>query len=70
MSANIADTVATGAISLTAISLAPQVAEVTAQAVNLPITDILQIFIQVVTGVATLYKLFFHKPKTKKEDNV
>jgi len=71
MAANTFDTIATGAVSLTAITAAPQVAEITAQAVNLPITDILQIFIQVVTGVATLYKLFFHKPKNKNtEENV
>lgn len=68
--ANMADTIATGAVSLTAISVAPQVAEITANAVQLPITDILQIFMQVVTGVATLYKLFFHKPKVKNEENV
>ena len=67
--ANTIDTLATGAISLTAISTAPEVAAITANAVNLPITDILQIFIQVVTGVATLYKLFFHKSR-KKEQNV
>lgn len=61
------DTLATGAVSLAAVEIAPQIAEVTANAMSLPITDILQIFIQVVTGVATLYKLFIHK-KPKKED--
>ncbi len=65
MATNTIDTIATGAVSLTAITVAPQLAEVTAQAVDLPITTILQVFIQVFTGVATLYKLFFHKPKTK-----
>ena len=65
------DTLVTGAASLTAITVAPQLAEVTATAVNMPITDILQIFMQVFTGVATLYKLFFYKPKLKeKEENV
>jgi hypothetical protein len=65
------DTLVTGAASLTAITVAPQLAEVTATAVNMPITDILQIFMQVFTGVATLYKLFFYKPKAKeKEENV
>lgn len=68
--ANTVDTIATGAVSLTAISVAPQIAEVTAQAVNLPITEVFSIFMQVITGVATLYKLFFFKPKTKKEENV
>ena len=65
------DTIVTGAASLTAITVAPQLAEVTATAVNMPITDILQIFMQVFTGVATLYKLFFYKSKPKeKEENV
>jgi hypothetical protein len=68
MATNTIDTIATGAVSLTAITVAPQLAEVTAQAVDLPITTILQVFIQVFTGVATLYKLFFHKPKNKKEN--
>ena len=68
---NVADTIATGAVSLTAISIAPHVAEVTAQAVNLPISDVIQIIMQVATGLATLYKLFFHKPKNKDlEENV
>jgi hypothetical protein len=68
---SITDTIATGAVSLTAITIAPEVAEVTANAVNLPISDIIQIVMQVATGLATLYKLFFHKPKSKKvEENV
>lgn len=68
MATNTIDTLSTGAVSLTAVTLAPQLAEVTAQAVDLPITTILQVFIQVFTGVATLYKLFFYKPKNKKEN--
>jgi hypothetical protein len=68
MATNTIDTLATGAVSLTAITVAPQLAEVTAQAVDLPITTILQVFIQVFTGVATLYKLFFFKPKNNKEN--
>jgi len=65
---NVADTIATGAVSLTAITMAPQVADITAQAVNLPISDVIQIIMQVATGLATLYKLFFHKPKNKNLD--
>jgi hypothetical protein len=64
------DTLATGAVSLAAVEVAPIVAETAANAVNLPITDILGIFIQVITGVATLYKLFFHKKTKKEEKNV
>lgn len=68
--ANIADTLATGAVSLTAITVAPEIAEVAAESVKMPIEGIIQIFIQVVTGVATLYKLFFHKRVKKDEENV
>jgi heme/copper-type cytochrome/quinol oxidase subunit 2 len=65
------DTLVTGVASMTAVTLAPQLAEVTAQAVDMPITTILQVFIQVFTGVATLYKLFFYKSKKKEtEENV
>ena len=64
------DTLATGAVSLATIEVAPIVAETAANAVSLPISDVLQIFIQVVTGVATLYKLFFHKKAKKEEKNV
>lgn len=64
------DTIATGVISVATIEAAPIIAETTANAVNLPITDILGIFIQVITGVATLYKLFFTKKTKKEEKNV
>ena len=63
------DTIATGAVSLAAVEVAPHVAEVAANAVSLPISDVLGIILQVVTGVATLYKLFFFKGKKKSEDS-
>lgn len=64
------DTIATAAVSLSAVQLAPEVAEVAAETIKMPIEGIIQIFIQVVTGVATLYKLFFHKKTKKDEENV
>lgn len=64
------DTIATAAVSLSAVQLAPEVAEVAAEAVKMPVEGIIQIFIQVVTGVATLYKLFFHKKEKKETENV
>lgn len=64
------ETVTTATLSLAAIQVAPVVAQATANAVELPITDIIQIFMQVVTGVATLYKLFFHKTNLNNEKNV
>jgi hypothetical protein len=64
------DTITTGAVSLAAVEVAPHVADIAANAVNLPISDVLGIFLQVITGVATLYKLFFFKSKKKTEDNV
>jgi hypothetical protein len=63
------DTIATGAASLAAVEVAPHVADIAANAVNLPISDVLGIFLQVITGVATLYKLFFFKGKKKEEDS-
>lgn len=69
--ANITDTLTTGAISLTALEVAPKVAEVAAQAVEVPIENTITLVMQVIMSLATLYKLFFYKSKTKnKEENV
>jgi hypothetical protein len=71
MSANVTDTITTGLISLTALEVAPKVAEITAQAVEVPIENTITLVMQVIMSLATLYKLFFHKPKSKKqEENV
>jgi hypothetical protein len=69
--ANITDTITTGAISLTALEVAPKVAEVAAQAVEIPIENTITLVMQVIMSLATLYKLFFYKSKTKNtEENV
>jgi hypothetical protein len=65
MSANVTDTITTGVISLTALEVAPVVAEATAKAVEVPIENTITLVMQVIMSLATLYKLFFHKPKTK-----
>ena len=67
---NSISTLTTAGLSLCAVEVAPQVAQITADAVQMPIQDTIQIIIQVITGIATLYKLFFHKPKQKNEENV
>jgi hypothetical protein len=67
MSANVTDTITTGVISLTALEVAPAVAEVAAQAVEVPIENTITLVMQIIMSLATLYKLFFHKPKDKKE---
>jgi hypothetical protein len=66
---NTADTVTTGLVSLTALEIAPKVAEVAAQAVEVPIENTITLIMQVVMSLATLYKLFFHKSR-KKQENV
>jgi uncharacterized ion transporter superfamily protein YfcC len=70
MATNTIDTIGTGAVSLTAITLAPQVAEVAAQAAEIPVENTITLVMQVIMSLATLYKLFFYKSKTKKEENV
>ena len=70
MATNTIDTIATGAVSLTAISVAPQIAEVAAQAAEIPVENTITLVMQVIMSLATLYKLFFYKSKTKKEENV
>lgn len=69
---NITDTLATGAVSLTAITVAPELAEVAAKAVEVPIENTITLVMQIIMSLATLYKLFFFKPKNKKstEENV
>jgi hypothetical protein len=70
MAANVTDTITTGVVSLTALEVAPKVAEIAAQAVEIPIENTITLVMQVIMSLATLYKLFFHKSKEKKEDNV
>jgi hypothetical protein len=66
---NITDTVTTGAVSLTGITLAPQLAAVTADVAQVPVQDTITVIMQVIMSLATLYKLFFHKPKDKNTDD-
>ncbi len=60
------DTIATGAVSLTAIEIAPHIAT----AANVPANETITLVMQIIMSVATLYKLFFYKSKKKTEDNV
>jgi hypothetical protein len=60
------DTITTGAISLTALEFAPKVAEIT----NVPANETITLIMQIIMSLATLYKLFFYKPKKKETDNV
>lgn len=64
------DTIATGAISLTAIEIAPHLAEATATVANVPANETITLVMQIIMSVATLYKLFFFKSKKKNEENV
>jgi len=66
--ANTIDTLATGAVSLTAITVAPQLAEVASQAAEIPVENTVTLVMQVIMSLATLYKLFFYKTKNKKEN--
>jgi len=60
------DTITTGAVSLTALEMAPKLAEVS----NVPANDTITLVMQVIMSLATLYKLFFFKSKKKNENNV
>jgi len=60
------DTITTGAVSLTALEMAPKLAEVS----NVPANETITLVMQVIMSLATLYKLFFHKSKKKNENNV
>jgi len=60
------DTITTGAVSLTALEMAPKLAEVS----NVPANETITLVMQVIMSLATLYKLFFHKSKKKTENNV
>jgi len=64
------NTITTGAVSLTALQIAPHIAEATAAAANVPANETITLVMQVIMSLATLYKLFFHKSKKKNEDNV
>ena len=68
--ANTVDTIATGAVSLTAISVAPHIAEATATVANVPANETITLVMQIIMSVATLYKLFFFKSKNKNDENV
>lgn len=63
------DTIATGAVSLTAIEIAPHIAEATATVANVPANETITLVMQVIMSLATLYKLFFFKSKKKSEDS-
>ena len=60
------DTITTGAVSLTALEMAPKLAEVS----NVPANETITLVMQIIMSVATLYKLFFFKSKKKNENNV
>ena len=60
------DTITTGAVSLTALEMAPKLADVS----NVPANETITLVMQVIMSIATLYKLFFHKSKKKEVDNV
>lgn len=69
MATNTIDTITTGAVSLTALQFAPQVAEITSNVSNIPANETITLVMQLIMSLATLYKLFFHKSKKKEVDN-